>query len=83
MARRSGRLARYQQVAELHEQGVKPREIAPLVGLSDRTVRGWLKRGTFPEVRKQRKRQSHFDAFAPLRSFSLAAWREKWLGPVA
>nr|WP_040441629.1 transposase [Ktedonobacter racemifer] len=59
-------------MAELHEQGVKPQEIAKLVGLSDRTVRDWLKRGTFPEARKRRKRQSLFDAFAP---YVLSRWQ--------
>jgi transposase len=33
--------------------------------MSDRTVRGWLKRGAFPEAKRRRKRQSSFDAFAP------------------
>lgn len=72
LARRSGRHARYQQVVALHEQGVKSQEIAKLVDLSDRTVRDWLKRGTFPEARKRRKRQSPFDAFAP---YVLSRWQ--------
>jgi transposase len=65
LARRSGRYARYQQVVALHEQGMKSQAIAKQVGLSDRTVRDWLKQGTFPEARKRRKRQSSFDSFAP------------------
>jgi transposase len=73
LARRSGRQARYQQVVELHEQGVKSQEIAKLVDLSDRTVRDWLKQGTFPEARKRRKRQSSFEEFAP---FMLKRWQE-------
>jgi transposase len=65
LARRAGRYARYQQVVELSRQGIATKEIAGRVGLSDRTVRDWLKRGTFPEAQKRRKRQSSFDAFAP------------------
>jgi transposase len=60
-------------VRELHEQGVKPKEIAKLLDLSDRTVQKWLASGTFPEARKRRKRPSGFDAFAPS---VLKRWRE-------
>jgi transposase len=73
LARRAGRHARYQRVVELHEQGVKPKEIAKLLDLSDRTVQKWLASGTFPEAKKRRKRQSDFDAFAP---YVLKRWRE-------
>jgi transposase len=73
LARRSGRYARYQQVVALHEQGMKSQEIANLVGLSDRTVRDWLKQGTFPEVRSRRKKHSSFDTFAP---YVLSRWQE-------
>lgn len=48
LARRSGRYARYQQVVALHEQGMKPKEIARLLDLSDRTVQRWLAFGSFP-----------------------------------
>ena len=40
--------------------------------LGERTVRDWLKGGTFPEAKKRRKRQSSFDAFAP---FVLKRWQ--------
>jgi len=40
--------------------------------MGERTVRAWLKRGTFPEAKKRRKRQSSFDAFAP---FVLKRWQ--------
>jgi transposase len=40
--------------------------------MGERTVRDWLKRGTFPEAKKRRKRQSAFDAFAP---FVLKRWQ--------
>ena len=65
LARRASRYARYQHVVELQKQGMSTQEIAGRLGMSDRTVRDWLKRGGFPEARKRRKRQSPFDAFAP------------------
>ena len=84
LTRRSGRNARYQQVVELHEQGMKPKQIARQLDMGERTVRDWLKRGTFPEAKKRRKRQSPFDTFAPhiLKLWhdgehnGLALWRE-------
>ncbi len=84
LARRSGRYAHYQQVVQLREQGMKTPAIARQLGMGERTVREWLKQGTFPEAKKRRKRQSSFDAFA--RSVlsrweagernGLALWRE-------
>jgi len=65
LARRAGRYARYQQVVELRQQGMKSQDIARQLGLSDRTVHRWLAAGAFPEAQKRRKRQSSFDAFAP------------------
>ncbi len=65
LARRAGRYARYQQVVELNRQGRATKEIAGRLGMSDRTVRDWLKQGTFPEAQKRRKKQSSFDPFAP------------------
>jgi transposase len=73
LARRAGRHTRYQQVVELREQGMTAKEIARLLGLSDRTVQRWLAARTFPEAKKQRKRQSRFDSFAP---YILKRWRE-------
>ena len=64
LARRAGRYGRYQQVVELSKQGIATKEIAGRVGLSDRTVRDWLKQGAFPEAQKRRKKQSSFDPFA-------------------
>ncbi len=73
LARRAGRYARYEQVVELSTQGRATKEIAGRLGLSDRTVREWLKRGTFPEAQKRRKKQSSFDPFA---AYVLKRWRE-------
>jgi transposase len=84
LARRAGRYTRYQQVVELQEQGMKPKEITRQLDLGERTVRRWLASGTFPEAKKRRKIQSCFDAFAPyvLKRWNngerngLALWRE-------
>ena len=72
LARRSGRYARYRQVVELREQGMKPREIARHLGMGERTVHRWQASDTFPEARKRRKRESPFDPFAP---YVLARWQ--------
>ena len=73
LARRAGRYARYEQVVQLREQGLKPKQIAQRLELSERTVRDWLKAGSFPEAKKRRKRHSCFDAFAP---YVLKRWQE-------
>lgn len=72
LARRAGRYARYQQVVELSRQGLATKEIAGRIGLSDRTVRNWLKQGAFPEAQKRRKKQSSFDPFA---AYVLKRWQ--------
>jgi len=71
LARRSGRYARYQQVVELHEQGIKPKEIARHLGMGERTIHRWLASGTFPEART-RRRQNVFEPFAP---YVLSRWQ--------
>ena len=73
LARRAGRHARYQQVVELQQQGMKPPAIAQHLGGSSRTVQRWLAAGTFPEAKKRRKRQSSFYAFAP---YVLKRWQQ-------
>jgi transposase len=73
LARRAGRYARYQQVVQLHAQGLKSKEIAQRLEMGERTVRDWIKAGTFPEVKKRRKKRSSFDAYAP---YVLKRWQE-------
>ena len=73
LTRRAGRNARYQQVVDLREQGMKAKEIACRLDMGERTVRDWLKHGAFPETKKRRKRQSSFDTFAP---FVLKRWQD-------
>jgi transposase len=47
--RRQRRLERYQQVVELHAQGVAIREIARRLHMQRRTVRLWMARDSLPE----------------------------------
>lgn len=73
LARREGRLARYQEVEKLHQQGMKAEEIAQHLALSPRTVYRWLAAGAFPAAKQRRKKASSFDAFAP---FILKRWKQ-------
>jgi len=72
LARRAGRHARYQQVVQLREQGMKPKEIARHLGMGERTVHRWLTSDSFPEAKKRRKRDSPFDPFA---EYVLSRWK--------
>jgi transposase len=83
LARRAGRYVRYQQVVEQSRQGMGTKEIAGHLGISDRTVRDWLKQGTFPEVQKRRKRQSAFDTLAPYVLKRGPRGRAQWPGALA
>src|SRR5262249_25225641 len=56
LTRREQRYDRYQQVRELHAQGFVQAEIAHRTGVSQRTLRRWLKTETFPEMGRRGKR---------------------------
>lgn len=73
LTRRAERYDRYQQVIELHAQGLGSTEIAQRVGLTARTIQRWLKEDAFPEAKRRRKRQSSFDPYA---SYILKRWEE-------
>lgn len=47
--KRSRRLARYESVMELVRQGVPYKKVARTVGINPRTVRRWVRAGSFPE----------------------------------
>ena len=70
---RAEREARYQQVEDFQKQGLTSQEIARRLGVSERTVRHWRKRGVAPDVRPRRKRQSDFDLYAP---YVLKRWEQ-------
>lgn len=57
---------------ELSQQGLATKAIAGRIGMSDRTVRDWLKQGAFPEAQKRRKKRSSFDPFA---AYILKRWQ--------
>lgn len=50
LARRAQKRDRYEQVLEMHEQGLSAEDIGPRIGISGRTVRRWLAHGSFPEA---------------------------------
>lgn len=62
-AARERRLARYQAVMDLDEQGAKIRAIAHQLGLSRHTVRRYIKAGCFPETAQRKKRRSVLDPY--------------------
>lgn len=62
--RREERLARYEQVITLHQQGMSQAAIARQVGMGASTVQSWLAAGTFPE-RKPREQGCQLDRYLP------------------
>ena len=62
---RERRLARYEAVTELVQQGVSQREIARRCAMSRETIRGWIRAQTFPE----RKQGHHFSTLDPYREY--------------
>jgi transposase len=63
-AKREERLAQYQQVVALREQGFSQTAIAEHVGIGHATVSRWLRNGTFPE-QKPRPRSASVDPHLP------------------
>lgn len=64
-ATRDRRLARYQAVLELQQQGLSRRAIARQLGLGYRTIQRYLDAGTFPEMAQRRKGRSILDQYLP------------------
>jgi transposase len=73
VGRRAQKLDRYEQVVELHQQGVKAADIASRVGIGERTVHRWLAHGSFPEARRRRRRPSLID---PYERYVFQWWQE-------
>ncbi len=73
LARRAQKLDRYEQVIELHDQGLTTADIASRVGISGRTLQRWLCNGSFPDARHRRRRPSLID---PYERSVLQWWRE-------
>ena len=67
------RLSRYEEVVRLHDQGVSKRKIADQVGIDQKTVQRYLRRGGFPEIAQRRRIPSILDRFEPY-------LRQRWEG---
>jgi transposase len=63
-AKREARLAQYQQMVALREQGFSQTAIAEQVGISHATVSRWLSHEAFPQ-QKPRPRSASVDAYLP------------------
>jgi transposase len=72
-ARQASRDDRYQQMTTLRAQGLTQREVAKRMGMSERTVRHWLKRGAAPTNERQFRRRSVFDPYA---AYVLKRWQD-------
>ena len=71
-ANQDERDARYQRLAALRSQGLTMKTIGQCVGMSERSVRSWLKQGGAPIHRRRKKRASLFDPYA---AFVLEQWQ--------
>ena len=72
LAHQASRDDRYQQMTTLRAQGVTQREVATRMGMSERAVRSWLKRGAAPTNERHMRRRSAFDPYAP---YVLQRWQ--------
>jgi transposase len=62
---RTNRLARYEQIIALHQEGLSLRAIARQLHVSRKVVRHSVRAGTFPERAPTGKRQSKLDPYLP------------------
>src|SRR6266480_460971 len=72
-ARQASRDDRYQQITTLRAQGLTQREVAKRMGMSERAVRTWLKRGAAPTNERHFRRRSVFDPYA---AYVLERWQD-------
>jgi transposase len=64
---------RYEQMTTLRAQGLTQREVATRMGMSEKAVRNWLKRGAAPTNERHSRRRSVFDPYA---AYVLQRWQE-------
>ena len=67
------RQAHYQELLTLSQQGLSPEQIAPLVGVSERSVYRWLTQSTVPSWHHRVRSHSVLD---PYQSYLLKRWQE-------
>src|SRR6266699_3908767 len=72
-ARQASRDDRYTQMTTLRAQGLMQSEVAKRMGMSERAVRTWLKRGAAPTNERQFRRRSVFDPYA---AYVLKRWQD-------
>jgi len=72
-ARQASRDDRYTQMTTLRAQGLTQSEVAKRMGMSERAVRHWLKRGAAPTNERQFRRRSVFDPYA---AYVLERWQD-------
>jgi transposase len=72
-ARQAERLARYEQIITLRQQGMKHTDIAAHVGMAERTMREWLSRGDIPYTGPRKQRSCLIDPYQP---YLLARWQQ-------
>ena len=72
-ARQASRDDRYKQMTTLRAQGLTQKEVAKRMGMAERTVRHWLKRGAPPTNERQFRRRSVFDPYA---AYVLQRWQD-------
>ncbi len=72
-ARQASRDDRYQQMTTLRAHGLTQQEVATRMGMSERAVRSWLKRGAAPTNERRVRRRSVFDPYA---AYVLQRWQE-------
>jgi transposase len=72
-ARQASRDDRFRQMTALRAYGLTQAEVANRMGMSERAVRTWLKRGAAPTWKRQSRRRSVFDPYAP---YVLERWQE-------
>ncbi len=72
-ARQASRDDRYEQMTILRAQGLTQKEVATRMGMSEKAVRTWLKRGAAPTNERKFRRRSIFDPYA---TYVLQRWQE-------
>src|SRR5438270_2553915 len=72
-ARQASRDDQYQQMTTLRAQGLTQKEVAKRMGMSERAVRTWLKRGAAPTNERRFRRRSVFDPYA---AYVLERWQD-------